>query len=252
MTTYRRSRRDLRTALEARAPFEFGGFVAATPVLRLAPQGAGPVLVLPGLSASDVSTRPLRRYLRGQGHHVHGWRLGRNDGPTGRILRGLADRVAQLSERHDEPLSLVGWSLGGVYAAAISRAVPGAVRRVVTLGSPLAILRDPRIPRSGLDSLVRDRVGERPGPPAPLTSIWSRTDAVVPWEAAQAETVPGDGDREDIEVHSSHLGMGWNVSVAYAVADRLALPGRELTAFDPPFALRSVFPDPERRRDRAA
>ncbi|MEM9036942.1 MAG: alpha/beta hydrolase [Actinomycetota bacterium] len=252
MSSYRRSRRDLRTALEMRAPLEFGGFVAAGPILRRAPRGDVPVLVMPGLSASDVSTRPLRSYLIGQGHRVHGWRLGRNDGPTGRVIRGLADRVAQLSERHDEPLALVGWSLGGVYAAAIARAVPGAIRRVITLGSPLAILEDPRLPRTGLDTLMRDRLGDRPGAPVPITSIWSRTDAVVPWKASLVDRVGDIDEREDIEVRASHLGIGWNATAAYAVADRLALPGRSLPPFEAPWTMRSAYPDPDRRRDHVA
>ncbi|MEO1060432.1 MAG: alpha/beta hydrolase [Actinomycetota bacterium] len=252
MPTYRRPRRHPRTALEARAPFEFGQFISAGPLLARAPRGDGaPVLVLPGLSASDVSTRPLRAYLRRQGHHTHGWRLGRNEGPTGRIIRGLSKRVAQLIERHDEPIQIVGWSLGGVYALAIAEAAPGAVRRVITLGSPLAVLTDPRMPRSGLGPLVRERLGHRDGPPPPLTSIWSRTDAVVPWSASLAATrVQGTG--EDIEVRSSHLGLGVNVAAVYAVADRLALPGAELPEFRPPWALRAAYPDPHRRRPAAA
>ncbi|MEM8902336.1 MAG: alpha/beta hydrolase [Actinomycetota bacterium] len=248
MPTYRRSRRHPRTALEARAPLEFGQFVSALPLLARAPRGdGGPVLVLPGLSASDVSTQPLRAYLRNQGHHTHGWRLGRNEGPTGRILRGLSKRVGELADRHGAPLSIVGWSLGGVYAVAIAEAAPGAVRRVITLGSPLAVLTDPRMPRTGLGPLVRERLGQRNGPPTPLTSIWSRTDAVVPWEAALATTRVG-GPSEDIEVRGSHLGLGFNVAAVYAVADRLALPGRELPAFDPPWTFRAGYPDPERRR----
>lgn len=252
MSTYRRARRNPRTALEARAPFEFSQFVSAAPLLARAPRGAGgPVLVLPGLSASDVSTKPLRAYLRRQGHHTHGWRLGRNEGPTGRIIRGLAKRVAQLADRHDEPLQLVGWSLGGVYALAIADAAPGAVRRVITLGSPLAVLTDPRMPRNALGPLVRERLGRRDGPPPPLTSIWSRSDAIVPWSASLA-TTRFDGPAEDIEVRGSHLGMGVNVAAVYAVADRLALPAQELPGFEPPWALRAGYPDPRRRRSTTA
>ncbi len=248
MPTYRRARRHPRTALEARAPFEFGQFVSAAPLLARAPRGdGGPVLVLPGLSASDISTRPLRAYLRRQGHHTHGWRLGRNEGPTGRIIRGLAKRVADLADRHDEPLQIVGWSLGGVYALAIADAAPGAVRRVITLGSPLAVLTDPRMPRNGLGPLIRERLGQRNGPSTPLTSIWSRSDAIVPWSAALAEVRVG-GPAEDIEVRGSHLGLGFNVAAAYAVADRLALPGRDLPAFEAPWAFRAGYPDPTRRR----
>ena len=130
------SRIDL--TLEApRAWAELGGFIAAGPVLRSLPRGDGhPVLVLPGFLASDSSTIALRRLLRSLGHRAYGWRLGRNLGPTGAVVDGVERSVMQLSSRHDQPIDLVGWSLGGVYARELGRRHPERVRQVISLGSP--------------------------------------------------------------------------------------------------------------------
>src|SRR5215211_6689071 len=100
--------------LEGRAIHELGAFLGALPLLSLAPRGDGhPVLVLPGLVASDTSTRPLRSFLKHRGYSVYGWRQGRN-------------------------LSLRGWSLGGLYARQLAKMMPDRVRSVITLGSPFA------------------------------------------------------------------------------------------------------------------
>ncbi len=247
MTTYRNRRRRPQTLLEARAPLELGQLLALAPFMRLAPRGTGRgVLVLPGLAASDLSTRPLRRYLRSQGHHVHGWRLGRNDGPTPRVVDGLAERLAEVLDRHDDdPIAIVGWSLGGVYALALARLVPARVRRVITLGSPLAALDDPQM-RAGtqLRRAVRASVGPADGPLAPLTSIWSRTDAIVPFGASRVGI--NDPLAEDIEVRSSHLGIGWSPAALYTVADRLALADATLPPFRAPRGLSGAWPDPAR------
>src|SRR6516165_9936189 len=67
--------------LEGRAIHELAAFIGAVPLLRLAPRGDGhPVLVLPGLIASDTSTRPLRAFLNNRNYAAHGWRQGRNFG----------------------------------------------------------------------------------------------------------------------------------------------------------------------------
>src|SRR4051794_26937668 len=104
-------------ALEGRAWLELAAFVPALPFLGRAPAGDGhPVLVLPGWMATDHSTRPLRWFLRGRGYHVHGWKLGLNRGATPEIASALAHRFEALRERHGEKLSVIGWSLGGIYA----------------------------------------------------------------------------------------------------------------------------------------
>src|SRR5256714_11310276 len=125
--------------LEARAIHELGAFIGALPLLSLAPKGDGhPVLVLPGLVASDSSTRPLRGFLRNYGYAVCGWRQGRNLGLREGVQRAMVDLVQELNDTHGRKVSLVGWSLGGVYARQLAKMMPDRVRSVLTLGSPFA------------------------------------------------------------------------------------------------------------------
>ena len=123
---------------ESRAAHEFAATLAAWPLLRLAPKGDGhPVLVLPGLFASDASTRLLRAYLRERGYDTHGWGLGRNLGPRRGVATAMLQRLDQLHERSGRRVSLVGWSLGGAYARRLAAARPDAMRNTIMLGSPL-------------------------------------------------------------------------------------------------------------------
>src|SRR5260370_25815133 len=124
--------------VEGRAIHELGAFIGALPLLSLAPRGDGhPVLVLPGLVASDTSTRPLRSFLKNRGYAVSGWRLGRNLGLRDGVQRAMVDLVHELSDTHGRKISLDGWSLGGVYARQLAKMLPDRVRPVITLGHPL-------------------------------------------------------------------------------------------------------------------
>src|ERR1700741_2624595 len=126
-------------ALEVRGVWELQAFLAAYPLLQRASRGDGhPVLVLPGLAASDVSTRPLRTYLRTQGYAPHGWKQGPNRGPRPGVETGIDARLVELAQRYNRKVSLIGWSLGGVFARGGARRSPELVRQVVTLGSPFA------------------------------------------------------------------------------------------------------------------
>src|SRR6201990_3482914 len=121
--------------LEGRALHELGAFIGALPLLSLPPKGDGhPVLVLPGLVASDVSTRPLRAFLKSRGYAVSGWRQGRNLGLRGGVPNAMGDPVEELSDTHGRKISLVGWSLGGLYARQLAKMRPDRVRSVITLG----------------------------------------------------------------------------------------------------------------------
>src|SRR5437764_13945789 len=108
--------------LEGRALHEFGAFLGALPLLTLAPTGDGhPVLVLPGLVASDGSTRPLRTFLKSRGYAVSGWRQGRNLGLREGVQQAMIDLLEQLNDTHGRKVSLVGWSLGGLYARQLAK-----------------------------------------------------------------------------------------------------------------------------------
>jgi len=240
--------------LELRAFVEFGTTLTCLPLLQSAPRGDGhPVLVLPGLIAGDGSTRLLRHYLAGLGHDVHGWGLGRNLG----LRPGLEDRmtalVRDLYERSGgRRVSLVGWSLGGVYARELALRLPDLVRDCIMLGAP--IHGDPRSTNAwrvyelasgqSVDDPELRRTPVAP-PPVPTTSIFSRTDGVVAWRCC-LET-PGEL-AENIEVDGSHCGLGANPAVLYAVADRLAQREGAWQPFDRSGLRALAYPDPARSR----
>ena len=178
--------------LEGRALPELGAFLGALPLLGLAPHGDGhPVLVLPGLVASDVSTRPLRAFLKSRGYAVSGWRQGRNLGLRPGVQHAMVDLVQELNDTHGRKVSLVGWSLGGLYARQLAKMMPKSVRQVITLGSPFA--SNPKATNAWrvyeLASGRRaDEEDSRFGgsladpPPVPTTAIFSRTDGVCAWQ----------------------------------------------------------------------
>ncbi len=122
---------------EARAGPEFASFaMAAGPLLAVSPRGDGhAVLVLPGLGGGDASTAPLRWFIGRLGYRSYGWGLGTNRGFGRHVTDGL-DGLLTANQEHG-PVSLVGWSLGGVHAIELARRRPAAVRSVITLGSPL-------------------------------------------------------------------------------------------------------------------
>jgi pimeloyl-ACP methyl ester carboxylesterase len=209
-----------------RALLEGLALPAARPLLRRAPRGDGhAVLVLPGFMADDGSTRALRGYLRGQGFYAHAWRLGRNRGPSDAVQVAMTERVEALFRRDGRKLSIVGWSLGGIYARELAKRMPHAVRQVVTLGSPFADParesnvsrlydwmskrdrnRNRSVDRRSVDRhLAAERL--RPPPDVPSTAIYSKTDGVVHWEACLEPERP---HTENIEVPGSHCGLGFN------------------------------------------
>jgi pimeloyl-ACP methyl ester carboxylesterase len=141
--------------LEGRVVLEWAALLPALPALRRAPRGDGqPVLVLPGFMASDGSTRVLRRFLAQLGYRAHGWGLGRNVGPSSEMAGGLAQRLEELRRRHGRRVSLVGQSLGGIYARELARRYADDVRQVITLASPF---RDPEATNVPAALLVRRR-----------------------------------------------------------------------------------------------
>jgi pimeloyl-ACP methyl ester carboxylesterase len=238
----------------ARALASAGALAAGLPLLRLAPRGEPhPVLVLPGLLASDTSTVPLRTWLRRLGYPVVGWELGRNRGPTPEVVEALPGLVERLADRHGTPVSIVGQSLGGVFARRLALRVPDRVRQVVTLGSPFGLVERPRAASPGARVHERyrhlpagTRIAAARGPaarplPVPSTSVYSRWDGVVDWRACLQQPGPRS---ENVAVYASHLGMGHDPAVLWVVADRLAQTRAGWRPFEPPtrFGLGRLFP----------
>jgi len=236
--------------LELRAAWELAAGVAALPWLRLAPRGDGhPVLVLPGLVASDGSTRILRDFLTRRGYDVHGWGLGRNYGPRPGVEEAMLATIDKLHAQSGRKLSLIGQSLGGAYARWLAAKRPDAVRSVITLGSP--VTGHPRSSNawrvyeftSGKSSVDPQRWQQVTGAPqVPTTSIYSRSDGVVAWQSSiESSELP---HTENVEVVSSHIGMAVHPAVLFAVADRLAQPEGQWQPFERRGWRAAVFPKP--------
>jgi dienelactone hydrolase len=231
---------------EARGIFELNASLLLSPLLMRAPKGDGhPVLTLPGFLASDLSMAPMRRYLKELGYDAYAWKMGRNIGGISRMRAALRDRLAEIHAATGRKVSIVGWSLGGVYARDLALQAPDMVRYVVTLGSPFtndvratnatrlyeALSREPVEDNSEVRKAISGDL------PVPTTSIYSRSDGIVNWRTCILR--PSD-TAENIEVHlASHTGMGVNAAALWAVADRLAQAEGQFVQFDRsgPFAI---------------
>jgi len=232
--------------LEGRALLEAALLPALLPLLAAAPRGDGhPVLLVPGFTASDATMVGLRTFLRSRGYHVETWGLGRNTGFKLKFTQALEQKVRYMHHRHGRKVSVVGWSLGGVYGFYTAHNAPECIRTVISLGSPMrfsaehfktpllvrAVYRYFAHPMGPVAHLahVRAKVLRAP-PPVPSTCVYSMTDGVVPPEAARIET--DVGQHENIWVPGSHLGLGFNAAVMWVVADRLSQPDSDWRPFE--------------------
>ena len=211
-----------------RAATEWGLFI---PYQRfLASRNYGdqhPVLVLPGFMASDRSTAPMRRFLKQAGYAAYGWDLGRNTAKV-EFIAPLLDKLESLTDIHGERVSVIGWSLGGVFARQLAKAKPDLVRQVVTLGSPFKGVGEPNNV-AWIYNLISNgkRVQEIDQalfediplpPPVPTTAIYTKEDGIVPWQLCmEVETEI----HQNIQVRGSHFGLAVNPTVLEIIADRL-------------------------------
>jgi pimeloyl-ACP methyl ester carboxylesterase len=232
--------------LEGRAFWEYAAMLAALPWLKRMPAGDGhPVIVFPGLGAADMTTAPLRGLLESLGYSTYPWQQGFNFGPREGVLDACRDLVRRTADRHGTKVSLVGWSLGGVYAREMAKELPELSRCVITLGTPFA--GHPRATNAWrFYELVSGQNVHDPAmleqirglPSVPTTSIYTKTDGVVAWQNCINETAP---HAENIEVHASHVGMGLNPLALYAIADRLRQDPVHWKCFDARGARRWFF-----------
>ncbi|MDX5365226.1 MAG: alpha/beta hydrolase [Alphaproteobacteria bacterium] len=210
---------------ELRIFAELGTLAPAIPALLSAPRGDGhAVLVLPGVLTGDESTLVIRRYLEELGYAAHPWKQGHNWGPSRELHQKLRTRLKELHERYGRRISIVGWSLGGIFARELAREFPFAVRQVVTLGSPFG--SDIAVDGSRKPEAAARR---RLPPPVPCTAIYSKSDGIVPWEACRE--LPS-ARTDNIEVPATHIGMGFNPLVLWAIADRLSQTEADWAPFD--------------------
>ncbi|MGH8445274.1 MAG: esterase/lipase family protein [Solimonas sp.] len=216
--------------LEGRLGLEVARFALSYRRLaRTLPRGGGqPVMVIPGFGMSDVTIAPLLHLLKKLGYASYGWGNGRNLGMRRGVKDRLAARLGELQAHHAQGVTLVGWSLGGVFAREMARHQPQLVRRVITLGSPInghpdannmvALFRlanRGKPMKTDLDGFAR-RIAP---PPVPCTAVYTKSDGVVSWRASVEDPAP---NVENVEVRGSHMGLPFNPQVVRIIVERLA------------------------------
>ena len=219
-----------------RALLEMASLLASLPGLSRMQRGdKHAVMVLPGFLVGDPSTAALRRYLAYLGYSAVPWGLGRNTGRLDIMQKQLLVRITEVFAAHEGQISLIGQSLGGVYARELSRLFPNRIRQVITLGSPFGVRH-----AGAANGLVRRLFEGKTGmsvaqmrdtittldpsitPPVPVTAIYSKGDGIVNWRVCRE--IQEDHKTENIEVYGSHCGMGFNAQIYRIIADRLAQP----------------------------
>ena len=219
--------------LEMRTFFEAGSFAFSYPLLQATPKGDGhPVLVLPGFLASDFSTKLLRTFLKSRNYKVYGWSLGRNLGrhshPETACGPAVIKRLHDIHQWHGKKVTVIGWSLGGIYARELARLHPEMIGQVITMGSPFSNNQQANHATkifektSGykLSDMCPDLLKIMPlPPPVPSTSFYSKSDGITAWQCCLEQS---SEFTQNIEVVCSHLGYGHHPAVMWALADRLA------------------------------
>lgn len=237
------------SAFELRALLELAVLPYSLPWLMTAPKGDGhPVLLLPGFMGSETSLIGLEVFLRSRGHSVETWGLGRNVGFQARHAAALEQKIRHLHHKSGRKVSLVGWSLGGVFALYGAHQAPECVRNVVTLGSPISVDAEGSKSPAFVKAMYRlvahpmgpaahtmqprvKKLRERQRLSMPVSCLYSISDGVVP---PQEATMDGDPSiHENIRVPGSHVGLGFNAMVLWIVADRLSQPEGQWRPFQP-------------------
>lgn len=214
---------------EMGTPLEFLNFPIMTPSLFTAPRGDGrKIVLLPGFTSPELAMQPLASYLKFLGYDAATWGLGINGGDVDGLTEEFGIGVERMARADCAPVTLIGWSLGGVIARETARLFPNSVREIITMGSPL--IGGPKYTSVGaiyarLNQLDMDafeeEIHERNllGLTQPITAIYSKSDGVVGWKAA----IDVYNDQTNhIEVRSTHFGLGVNSKVWRIVADTLS------------------------------
>lgn len=216
---------------ELRAWGEYAAFRLGRRALNDLPRGDGhPVMIVPGFGTHDGHTASLQKALNNLGYTAYGWGLERNLGMTRKVRDALGARLKEINDRHQAKVSLIGWSLGGVFVRELARHQPQLVRRVFTLGSPInghpdannvmgvfKFMNRKNPPKLDWDGFQKRRTA----PPVPCCAIYSKSDGIVRWDCSLEEEAP---NTENVEVTGSHFGLGFNPQVIRAIAERLAKP----------------------------
>ncbi len=224
-----------------RGLIDLGAYFTFNRLLKDAPRGDGhPVLVLPGFLTTDLSTVLIRRFLGQLGYSPLPWKLGLNLGQY-EDPADIFPRIEAITDEYGQRVSLVGWSLGGVYAREIARRYPSSVRQVITLGSPFGGITEDNNARWIYEWIHQKKVTEiddalvkdiLKAPPVPSTSIYTRWDGIVSWKhCIEQELTP---ITQNVEIlGSSHIGLGHAPATLLCMADRLATSVNDWQKFVP-------------------
>lgn len=188
------------------------------------------ILVIPGMLGSDRYNRSLIHWLRASGFDAHGWGLGVNLGPRPELAQGMADRLDRLYASQNRKVTIIGHSLGGIYARELARAMPEKVRGVISLGSPIAGETGfgEHLPARVFDYLnsyhapPSARALNPDAPPVPCTAVCSKTDVIVHWK--KSIQITSHAQCENVIVTSSHSGMTNSPVVWAVIINRLSQP----------------------------
>lgn len=212
-----------------RAFLELGSYFPYRLLVNNEGSGDGhPVLILPGFMSSDTSTIPLRSFIHKLDYKVYGWGEGRNYAQSD-YIELLTKKLENIYLKHKEPITLIGWSLGGIYARQLAKHNPCIIRQIIVMGSPFkgvytannAVWMYDLLKKSKIigDDIDDELLKDFPFPaPVPTTAIYTKEDGVVPWQLCLEDE---DEWHQNIQVRGSHLGLGVNPLVLQIIADRL-------------------------------
>jgi triacylglycerol lipase len=207
------------------------------------PRGdGGPVLLIPGFLAGDSSLQVMATWLRRLGHRPHRAGIAMNVHCADAAVDRLEQTLHHLWMRYGREVALVGHSRGGHFAKALGQRCPEQVSQVVSLGSglddPFDISEPTRLAVAGARRMLhRDSTRAAQGcftatclcrysndyrapfpADVPLTSIYTKGDGVVRWQAC---VVPY---ARCVEVRGSHIGLAFNRHAYRELARTLAAP----------------------------
>ncbi len=212
----------------AASDFDSGKIIHADPAVR---GNDHPVIVFAGLGARAIALAPLSEHSHGLGYAAFDWAQSYSTVAGRKFddrLAVLAGHTSDLLARFEQGATLIGRSLGGLYARELAKLMNARVRQVITIGTPFNPAAD-RASARRLTSLLDGATANinpdliprlRTPPPVPTTSIYSRSDSVVDWRTCRHDEE--SHWVQDVEIEGSQLGMGCNPAVLGVVTDRLA------------------------------
>lgn len=203
----------------------------------------GPVMLVPGFMAGDMSLGLMAQWLRRIGYRPCRAGIRANVDCAARAVERLEAQLGQHADKHGRKVTVIGHSRGGTMARVLAVRRPDLIEGIITLGSPmtdqlavhpfvraqvkavalLGTLGAPGMFSYSCTSSCCAEVNRQLTAPLPegvgFTSVYSRTDGIIDWRACL------DPAARQIEVHSTHVGMAVNAAVYDVVARVLAPAG---------------------------